>query len=91
MPRRGPLDLIEDRFGKRKLEDDFTGIVGDFQNGVENTALFAVRLENFTDRRSSGVPGVIRVAQHFSLGIEDQFVADAGIKKISGHGGDLSR
>jgi len=88
--RRGPFDRIEDRFGKWKFEDDFTGIVGDFQYGIENTLLFAVGFENFPNCRSCHAPGVIRIAQNLSLRVEDQFFADAGVEKISRHETDFS-
>jgi hypothetical protein len=36
VPRRRAFGWIEDRFGKGEFEDNFTGVVGDFQNGIEN-------------------------------------------------------
>src|SRR5690242_8533172 len=45
----------------------------------------AFGFQNFEDHGARDLPCSIGVAQHLSIGINDQFVADPGIEKITGH------
>ena len=46
----------------------------------------AFDLENFPNHGARDFPRAIRVSQDFSVGINDQFVADPCIEKIARHG-----
>jgi hypothetical protein len=82
----GVLRTVEDRFSKGKFQHDLPLIIGDFQNGIEQASLPALRLQDFPDRCPRHVPRMIGIAKLFALRIKDQLSVDTGIEEISGHG-----
>src|SRR5882724_13536708 len=86
VPRHRLIRQIEDRFRKRKLQHDLAFLVGHLDDRVDEAGMRAFDLENFPDHGARDFPRAVGVPQDFSVGINDQIVADPCIEKVSGHG-----
>src|SRR5215213_1229958 len=62
------------------------GIVGHFEDGIQQIALRAFKLEQFPDHGPRNFPGLIGIPQQFAVGIGDHLVAEPCVEKIPGHG-----
>lgn len=68
-----------------KLQDDVPFLIGDFDHRIQEAGLRTFGAQQFQDHGSRGIPCAVCVAQHFAFGVGDQFIADAGVEKISRH------
>src|SRR5436305_6204359 len=71
VPGCGIVRGIQDGFGIRKLQHDVSFLVADFHDRAQQV-LTAFRAEQFPDRPTRHVPGLVGVAQVLALRIEQQ-------------------
>jgi len=64
-----------------KLEHDLAFLIGHFNDRVDQAGMRAFNLEDFPDHSARDFPRAIGISQDFSVGINDQLVADPCIEK----------